>query len=316
MVTTQPRPERPRSLFWPIVLVGGGALWLLQTTGVIGGVSLALLLRFWPVVLIVIGMELLVGRRLPWASALIALGAVAVVGLLMVFAPAWGLAPNLELRSERFSAPLGAATAANVNLHTPVGRTQVRALSDSASLLEGDLTHLGAIDFSNTGGSHPTITLRQREAGWTSWTDWASIGDTTRRLLWDIGLSPAVPLDLSVNGGVGEMELDLRGLQLSALRVQGGVGEIDVQLGQAPVVAQIEGGVGAMRIAVPAGTAARIDATRGLGSISVAAPFVRVSSGEGREVWATPGFDQASERITITYRGGVGAMDVRTYAGR
>ncbi|MHB8089227.1 MAG: LiaI-LiaF-like domain-containing protein, partial [Anaerolineaceae bacterium] len=44
---------RYRSLFWPILLVGVGIVWLLSNLGLIQQISLGSILKFWPVVLFV-----------------------------------------------------------------------------------------------------------------------------------------------------------------------------------------------------------------------------------------------------------------------
>ena len=52
-----------RSLFWPIILIGVGLIWLLGNFGIISGANLAVLFRLWPLALIVIGLDLLFGRQ-------------------------------------------------------------------------------------------------------------------------------------------------------------------------------------------------------------------------------------------------------------
>ena len=57
--------RRYRSLFWPVILIGIGVLWLLGNLGIIEPVSLGGLLRFWPVLLIVAGLDMDF-RRVPF----------------------------------------------------------------------------------------------------------------------------------------------------------------------------------------------------------------------------------------------------------
>ena len=60
-----------RSLFWPLVLIGVGVIWLLGNLGVISWTNLTVLFRLWPLLLIAIGLDLLIGRQSPAIGALI-----------------------------------------------------------------------------------------------------------------------------------------------------------------------------------------------------------------------------------------------------
>jgi hypothetical protein len=88
--------HRPRriSIFWPLVLVAVGALWLLTNFGVIAGGNFWVLLRLWPVLLIAAGLDLLFGRRWPLVSALIAVLTVGAAVAAVIFAPQLGLGAN------------------------------------------------------------------------------------------------------------------------------------------------------------------------------------------------------------------------------
>jgi hypothetical protein len=80
-----------RSIFWPLVLIAIGTLWLLGNYGVISDSNLWVLLRFWPVLLIALGLDLIVRSRWPIAGNLIALATVALAVVAVIFAPRLGL---------------------------------------------------------------------------------------------------------------------------------------------------------------------------------------------------------------------------------
>lgn len=81
-----------RPIFWPLVLIAVGALWLLGNFGVISGANLWVLLKFWPVLLIAIGLDLIVRQRWPLVGNLIAILTVTLAVLAVVFAPQLGFA--------------------------------------------------------------------------------------------------------------------------------------------------------------------------------------------------------------------------------
>ena len=81
-----------RPIFWPLVLIALGVLWLLSNFGVIASANMWGLLQFWPVLLIAVGLDLIFRQRWPWAGNLIALITVTLAVLAVVFAPRLGLA--------------------------------------------------------------------------------------------------------------------------------------------------------------------------------------------------------------------------------
>ena len=158
-----------RSLFWPIVLIGVGVVWLLGNLGVLTTSSLVVLARLWPLLLILIGLDLLFGRRSPLAGALIGVGAVVLIVLLMLIGPSLGLAgPQYEVRTSTLSEPRGDAAEASIYLSPSVGSVSVTPLADSTNLIEADIRHLGDLDFNVTGETNKTVHLRENNVQQTS----------------------------------------------------------------------------------------------------------------------------------------------------
>ncbi len=335
---TENRSLRYRSLFWPVILIGVGLVWLLVNLNIFTAANIAVLDRIWPIFLIIIGLDLLFGRQSPPLGALIGIGAVALIVVLMLVGPSLGLAPNVEIRSEHFEEAIEDATSARVTLNASVGSMTVTALEDSRHLIEADIHYVGEVTFDVAGEREKTVTLGQTDSvsfsqgpistlfGWLG---------ATSALRWNIGLSPAVPLDLTVNGSVGDAQIDLRGLQLTGLDYRGGVGSVRLTLAAtedpynvqingsvgeftlvipdgAAVTARIEGGVGGFIIDVPDNAAVRLSSSGGLGWVDVPGSFTRTSGGDDHEgTWETAAYASAERRITIDYDGGVGGLTVR-----
>lgn len=331
---------RYRSLFWPVVLISVGVFWLLGNLGILPEHSLWTLIRLWPLALIVIGLDIMIGRRSPIIGGLIGLGAVALVLVLVFAGPSLGLTPpETELITERFTERIGNATSARVNLDLTIGKTTIDALSDPNTLIDAELSYVGEINFAVQGDMQKTISLSHRAPRF-DFGDWLRITDTdTKRVWWDIGLSPEIPLTLNIDGSIGQSIIDLSDLQIEDLEVDGDVGDFHITLpateetydaylnggvGAFEVIIQqgaavnltIDGGVGKFVIDVPADAAVRVEADMDIGNVSVPSNFVRVSSGDDdfigeSGIWETPGFDDAKVRIVIVFKGGVGDLTVR-----
>jgi len=314
-----------------------GIFLLLANMGVLPEHSLWTLLRLWPLILIVIGLDIIFGRRSPFIGALIGIGVVAVAVVFVLSAPSLGIVPTGEtLITERFTEPIGNTTEAEINLKLSIGKTTINALSDSNDLIDAEITHFGDVNFDVKGGKEKTVSLNQRSVrfdfGDLRWFD-------TEDLQWDIGLSPEIPLVLTIDGSVGQSVLDLLGLQIEKIKINGDVGvfeltlpaleeaydveidggvgafKVDIEQGAA-VTLTIDGDVGDFVIDVPDNADVRVDAEIDIGNLSVSSRFNQVSERDddflgSSGVWETPGFDDAEIKIFIVFNGSIGGLNVR-----
>lgn len=88
---------------------------------------------------------------------------------------------------------------------------------------------------------------------------------------WDLHLNDDVPIDLSVEMGAGESDLDLDSLTLTGLDLQMGAGKTTVDLTgdyDRDLSATIEGGVGEATVRLPSAVGVKVNAEGGLGAIN------------------------------------------------
>ena len=313
-----------RSLFWPLLLIGIGSVWLLVNIGIFNAENIAVLVRLWPLLLIAAGLDLLFGRNSPTLGAIIGVGAIVGMLLLMLIGPSMGLVSRQALQSAQYEELIGDARSAEIVLGSGVNTVSVRALSESRNLFAADIRYYGEIDFDVSNGSEKTITLKQRDgslsggfAAFLTSIFGADQPDEEQGTDWNIQLSRDVPVNLNVDAGVGSTNLDLRGLELTGLAVNAGVGKLDVTL---PVTEQgyfvnIDGGVGDISITLPEGIAVQLDAEIGVGSVSLPSSLRRIDGDSNNVVgadgiWETDGFRTATTQVTIKFDGGVGSLTV------
>ncbi len=309
--------ERPyRSLFWPIILIGIGLIWLLGNLGVIPAANFGILGSLWPLILIVIGLDILFARRSPLAGALIGLAAIAVVIFALIAGPALGLPSGSVLQSRSITEAIGNATSAEITIHTSSQPVRIYSLGDSPTLMQAEIDYFGSLDFSARGDPVRRIRL-QREGP-------ANMGFTfDTQASWDIGLSARIPINLILDTASGSNRLDLSGLQLSGLYLDQGSGSTALSLpaSSQPYNAQLIGGSGSLTVALPvetsltirldgasgsirldspAGSAVRLEVRDdGSGSVNPRSDMTRIS-GNGKEgVWETPGYGSAAHKILI-----------------
>ncbi len=306
-----------RSLFWPLMLIGVGVIWLMSVLNIIPAANFSTLLAMWPLLLIVAGLHMLFGRRSQVVSVLLALFSLALVVVILIAGPALGLPSAGTLQTKNLVEPINDATSATVVLDLASQPVEISTVADSANLFEADLDYYGTLSFSATGNPHRFINLNTEVNGINLNFD----TDPTSR--WDIRLSPEIPLDLKIDGGSGSGDLDLSALNLEAFRLDVGSGSFNMSLPNSaqPYEATLIGGSGSLTVDLPAHTALTLNLDGGSGSLNLNLPEdtearveVRDSgsgsvnlpdalqwvSGEDKEgVWETSGYATANAPILI-----------------
>lgn len=310
------RPEPP-SLFWPLVLIGAGVLLLLANLGHIPWSSWSLVWRLWPVLLIALGVEVMVGRRTMAGALFSGLMMVILIGgavVLILFAQRIPILSEMakpsEWRISEVEHALDDVEQAHVYINWDSPPGYLSALDDSSNLIEARVAHRGELAFDvKTSSNRANVTLEQRNVG--PGIPRRPFSDEGSR--WDVYLSPRVLLDLDLDSGSGSCQFDLSELQLEKLFLDSGSGAVDLTLpGERSFRATIDSGSGAVQIAIPRGVGVRIDLDSGSGAFRPAERF-RLVSGEtdGNGVWETNNWDEAEVQIELTIEQGSGRVVIQ-----
>ena len=294
-----------RSLFWPIMLIGVGVFWLLSNLGILPEINIRFLLRLWPVALIAIGLNILFSHRYPWVGALTGFGAVALVIALVFLAPSLGIEVSGDLKTLNFDEPVGSANQATITLDLERYPTTVGAVVDSNALIEAELDTFDDVRFEARGETSKTITLRPVSNGGFNFNFFDLVGEDAR---WEIGLSPDVPIDLTIDGGSGSTDLNLGGLDLSALSVDGGSGgtSVDIPASSSAYDVDINGGSGSFDVNIARGAVIDASIDTGSGSFDInigndVSGELTIDGGSGSVTINTP--DSVGIRLVISHSG-------------
>lgn len=299
-------------MFWPILLIGAGVIFLMSNLGFLPADPWPLLWNLWPLVLIIIGLDILLGRRSVLGgvfSAILALLLVgAVVAMLFVAQsyPQWGGWTGATLRQEYVRQSLGGVEQAEVVIDFPSGTSRLFALDDSSSLIEADLRYYGNLNKSvSTSGHTARVRLDSRwTGGWSG--GWWRGGSN-----WIIGLNPAVEYELDLDTGASDCEFDLRPLHVRSFNLDAGSGRVRLSLpekGQSRL--KLNAGSGDMDIDVPEGVGVRLEYEAGSGALDV--PGLRELSRDGRDaIYESDAFSTAGDSVTIELDAGSGDVRIR-----
>jgi hypothetical protein len=130
---------------------------------------------------------------------------------------------------------------------------------------------------------------------------------------WDLHLNNNVPMELSVEMGAGNSELNLNGLSLTRLDVQVGAGNADVDLTgdwKHNLSVSIEGGVGQASISLPQEVGVRANVQGGLGSIS--APGFKKDG----DSYVNDAYGKSPVSIELNVQGGIGQVNLKLVGSR
>jgi hypothetical protein len=298
--------EHPRyrglSVFGPFLFIGLGIVLLLQQLGWIQWTVWDVAFRFWPLLVIAVGVDILVARRsfVGAVAGLIVLLALLVGGIYLM-----GPGPSRgnELTTDKVGYALEKAVSAEYDLSSDAGKIQIGPLSAvSESLIEGTLgrTVSGSVaaDRKQSDGK-AVVTIR---------TDWprAYVFSRGDEFLWDLQLARTVPSDIRLTLGAGEIDANLKDLQPTAVDVKLGAGSIHLVLPSGgDVTVNISVGVGSVEITLPAGAAVTVECTTGVGNCNLPN-----GSGFWNRSYTSSEFDAAKYRIRITISMGVGEATV------
>lgn len=321
-----------RSLFWPVILIGAGLIWLLYNLDLISGVNISAVFRLWPLLLIGAGLDLLFGRRYPVTGALLGLAVVAGLITVTLAGPRLGLVSANELQTETFVAPSGLARRAKLEFQFSSGRIQVQPLSGSPNLVVATAVHSGKVEFQDSGTTNRAIRLNGPQHIGNPFVWFNNLGEQS----WDVAISPDVPVDLDLGVSSGKAEILLSGLKVESAAILVSSGDTEVLLpatGKAyPTNLKISSGT--LKVTVPAGAETVIDSQISSGRLTFEVPasspvrfqVTHKSSGNvrlperfqlvrgnerGEGVWEAPGTDPSAPLIEISVGISSGSVIVR-----
>jgi hypothetical protein len=281
------------SVFW---LALGGVL-LLANLGVLAFSVWSVLINLWPLLLIAIGLDLVLGRRsLAGAITASLLMVILVAGSLyfLAFGQEGGAYQDINY-------PLESANQAQVVLNPSIGSLRLGALNHDGYILQGLVYH--------TSGEtvEPSYSLDGSTAHLSLVSQGVAVfapSGRQARWNWDLSLNPTLPIDLDVDMGLGEALLDLRNLNIQNVDLNLGLGSTKVWLrGQGGMNLRIQGGIGETIVYVPAGAAVRLRTDTGIATTSVPDSYQQRD-----DTYTSPSYQQvqAGEAIEIFVNQGIG----------
>jgi hypothetical protein len=212
---------------------------------------------------------------------------------------------SAQVVHESVSQPLGAATRADVEIAMGMGRLHIGALSQPGALVMGEIAYPDQNRVTRTfaiDGDTATFKLREQDSQANNLVKYENDA-----AIWALRLTPATPMRLTLEAGVGDSMIDLSQLLVTNLTLATGIGNTTLTLPrQGHLQAHVEGGVGNTTIRIPAGVGVRLNTEGGIGNVEF--PDAYVSQGK---VHVSPGYATVANRVELTISRGIGNITIQ-----
>jgi len=307
-------------IMWGIVLLFIGSVLLLENFNVIefywGSVW-----RFWPIFLIIAGVNILFSRSKSQVGGYISIG-VLVLMLCVLFYR--GTQKPLNHKETSFSMELGddddedkkgiSVQKFDLPFEDVSGKKTVLNISGGGTsyTLVGATDSLFTANVEKRGGSFGlsnnledslrTVTFKMN--GNKSWNMGEGGNDV------DIHLNTKPVWEMNLNMGAGEINFDLSPYQVSAFHFDGGAAALDIKFGDLLPMTEvrIKTGVADVKLNVPTNSGCRIKTKSGLSSKDFEG-FTKMKDGS----YETPNYETSTKKIFISLNGGLSNFEVKRY---
>ncbi|MHB1178833.1 MAG: LiaF transmembrane domain-containing protein [Daejeonella sp.] len=312
---------KTEKIIWGLIFIFVGSVFMLDNFDVIdfywGSVW-----RFWPIIFILIGANMLLSRLADKNTGAILAASVTV--LVLVFIGYQGSTSHsgrgwmhFEFDKDKrnkdadwkavssFSEPYTGAKAATLTIQG--GATVYKLTDTTTSLFQADVKEpYGGYTLNKTTlDSVEVLNFRKRnQRGDGFRMDDMEANETHMRL------NAAPVWDITVEMGAGETNFDLQNFKIRNLRFEGGAASFQAKIGsKVPLTdVHVETGVASVEIEVPETSGCRILVDSGLSSKDFNG-FVKQADGS----YETSNFDTAVNKINISLKGGLSSFEVRKY---
>ncbi|HEX3048413.1 MAG TPA: LiaF domain-containing protein [Bacillota bacterium] len=293
-----------------IILILAGVLVFLANLGYGSWEFLWQIWRFWPVLIILIGVKLLLPRQV---SRWVSYGFWIIVGVALIVMFLTTPKTNFE-RTElggqahyvinRTDYP--GVTTGKADLSFGGGQLVIGSLTNE--WLEGDFGGWAAKPLVRSSLNTLNISLKQSRRFPGTWRLRGNRHWNERDYKWDLNLSPELDWDLNLQTGAMKGAADLSGLRLRELSVKMGAGDLDLTLGNpegnTPVT--VDAGASNIKIRVPEGAAVKVKISGAL----VKSNLHDLGLVNNNRTYTSPGYDQAANHVDITLNMAVGNFEL------
>lgn len=289
------------------VIWGGiGAFLLLGNLGMLPNASWTMLLRWWPVLLIAVGLDLIIGRHSIWSAMIgIVLGVVILAGIVWLSV---GMSPVATIETQDLQYPLQGAKTLYANISATAGEVNISGGAESDNAVEAIITRSvneeiddaytvkddkGYFDLENKG----------------LFVLYPALQSPSAKTAWEVYFNEETPLVLESELIAGEQRLDLNDLQVKRFNIKTIFGRTTLVLprkdsfdGDAEVI------FGELLVYVPEDAAVCIYADTGITGIDLPDGYIRED-----DLILSPSAEEGDGCMELNLNQPIGSLRIATY---
>lgn len=318
------RQRRGGGVFGALILLVVGIIFLFNNFGLLPWEIWSTLWRFWPVLLIVGAVEMILGYS--WLGrTIMGLIGLTVVWLVFAFVFSWPLPARLEQTRERavdqfLSKPetrektvilsrgdYSEIQKREITVESGVGRLIVEA-DTNAELMELRSTYFDGFGRPEVGAESRNDTLKINVR--TEFNARHSFFSFGKEIVQRVSFGNYdLPTDFDLDIGAGALEADFDLAKIIGIKLNVGAGSADLKFTKNSVPVEklsIDVGAGSAKIEVPEGVGLKVNYNIGVGSFEVGSNNMR-----GNGVYTSEGYQQKEIKMEMVVDVGVGSAKVR-----
>ncbi len=304
-----------RKIFWGLLLVIIGVLFILKNTGVLF-FSWHTMWHLWPVILILWGISLIPVKD--WIKLTLSVGTVLITVLaVQIYAPKddnnWEFEWNdnrhrdnnqdevtsyNNVMSENFDS---LTKYAELKLNIGVGNFQIKDSTDKLIEVKHDNDKANYSMTAKAEDSLTRIELSLEKGDFDK-------GNVRNNVV--MKLNPIPSWDLDLNVGAAEVDFDLSGFKTRNVKIQGGASDIVLKLGAILPLSDVklEAGAASITVKIPESAGCEIVSNTFMSSKNFKG-FNKI----GKQLYQTPNYAASKNKIKIDLQAGVASVDVERY---
>jgi hypothetical protein len=299
--------RKPRGgLVGPISLIFLGIILLVDTLGIYAVDFWDLFLSLWPLFLIAIGIDLLIGYRSRIGTLISAILIISLfAGGLFLYNQSQVQALSRPTRGLQYQQELAEIERAEIIIEPGVGEISLSALREPKYLISS------SVDGWDESSIEIDFQLNENDAlyriGIADGIVFVPPFTGANMPVWETQITSSIPIALHINNGIGDHSIDLSELEISDFRLDFGVGRSVVSMPEdGDFTARLSAGVGLQEIHLPRSLAAKVVAGTGLVVVNVPDDYVL-----REDAYYSPNYASSPQKVTIRIEQGIGNVIIR-----
>ena len=313
-------------ILWGIILLFVGLILLLENFNVIE-FYWRNVWGFWPVFLIIAGINILFNRNKSQVGNMISIGVLVItLGFLFyrgqqppenrgLFGGNFGDKIDIDINNDdedtlntqrlTFTEPFDIASSGKVVMDISGGGTSFKLDGPTDSLVEAVVEKSrGTFTLKKElidSVQRLTFRMQEKKGKW-------NMNDGGNDVNFKLNTQPE--WELNMNMGAGEVDFDLSAYKIRTFKFEGGAAALDIQMGDLLPIADVivKTGVADVKIKVPIAAGCRIKSSTGLSAKDFTG-FTKLDNG----TYETPNYATSTKKIFITLDGGLSNFEVSRY---